>query len=123
MATKTRMRMIPYATFDEYLAHQTPRNQAIIRELRTMVKRVAPQLQEEVKWGNGCWVSEKENVAFVYSGTGHVQFGFFGGSALKDPKGLLEGTGKYVRHIKIRDPAAIDRRALASLLRQAAGLR
>jgi len=48
-------RMKAFATFDEYLADQTPRNQAIIRELRTLVKRVAPGLRETVKWGNGCW--------------------------------------------------------------------
>jgi hypothetical protein len=39
---------------------------------------------------------------------------------LQDPKGLLEGAGAYVRHTKIRTAAAIDERALAALLRQAA---
>jgi hypothetical protein len=68
-------------------------------------------------------VNGKENVAYVYSATGYVQFGFFGGSALKDPKGLLEGEGKYVRHIKVHAPGDIDKRAFASLLKQAAGLR
>jgi len=115
-------RMKAFATFDEYLADQTPRNQAIIRELRTLVKRVAPSLRETVKWGNGCWVRGKENVAYVYSATGYVQFGFFGGSVLKDPKGLLEGTGKYVRHIKVHDPGDIDERTFGMLLRQAAAL-
>jgi hypothetical protein len=115
--------MKAFATFDEYVAEQTPRNQVIIRELRELVKRVAPRLRETVKWGNGCWVNGKENVAYVYSAAGYVQFGFFGGSALKDPDGLLEGEGKYVRHIKVHAPADIDKRAFASLLRQAAGLR
>ena len=115
-------RMKAYATFDEYLADQSPRNRTIIRELRTLVKRVAPGLRETVKWGNGCWVRGKENVAYVYSAAGYVQLGFFGGSALKDPKGLLEGAGKYVRHIKVHDPADIDERAFGSLLRQAADL-
>jgi hypothetical protein len=49
-----------------------------------------------------------------------VQFGFFDGSALKDPKALLEGKGQYVRHIKVHNPSDIDERAFASLLRQAA---
>lgn len=116
-------RMQHFASFDEYLAHQTPRNQAIIKELRTLVRRVAPRLAETVKWGNGCWVNGKQNVAFVYSATDYVQFGFFVGSALNDRKRLLEGTGKYVRHIKVHNPDAIDKRAFASLLRQAAGVR
>ena len=50
------MKMKVYASFEEYVAGQTPRNQAVIRALRTFVKRVAPQLQESVKWGNGCWL-------------------------------------------------------------------
>jgi hypothetical protein len=45
------------------------------------------------------------------------------GSSLKDPKRLLEGEGRYVRHIKVRESSAIDERAFAALLRQAAGSR
>ena len=114
------MKMKAYASFDEYLAGQTPRNQAVIRALRTFVKRVAPQLQESVKWGNGCWVQGKAPVAYVYSAPDHVQFGFFGGSALKDPKRLLNGEGKFVRHIKVRKRSDIDEKAFEALLRQAA---
>jgi hypothetical protein len=113
------MKMKAYASFDEYLAGQTPRNQAVIRALRTFVKRVAPQLQESVKWGNGCWLQGKAPVAYVYSAPDHVQFGFFGGSALKDPKRLLNGEGKFVRHIKVRKRSDIDERAFGALLRQA----
>jgi hypothetical protein len=114
------MKMKRYASFDAYLADQSPRNQAVIRALRRFVKRVAPKLEESVKWGNGCWLDGEDPVSYVYSGEDHVQFGFFGGSALKDPKGLLEGQGKFVRHIKLRKIADIDERALGALLRQAA---
>jgi hypothetical protein len=114
-------KMKAYATFDEYLKDQTPKNQAIIRALRRLVKRVEPELSEAVKWGNGCWIGHDGPVAYVYSVPGYVQFGFFRGSSLNDPKQLLEGTGKYVRHTKVRAPSEIDERALAALLRQAAG--
>ena len=115
-------RMKAYASFNDYLADQKPSNRAIIRALRKFVKRVAPRLEESVKWGNGCWVSANGPVAYVYSATDYVQFGFFGGSALKDPKGLLEGTGQYVRHITVRGTSGIDEPAFAALLRQAARL-
>ena len=115
------MKMKAYASFDEYLADQGSTNQAVIRALRKFVKRVAPQLQESVKWGNGCWVLGKAPVAYVYSAPDHVQFGFFNGSALKDPNGLLQGNGKFVRHIKIRKRSDIDESAFGSLLSQAAG--
>ena len=52
-----------------------------------------------------------------------MQFGFFRGASLKDPRGLLEGKGQYVRHIKVRSAAAIDERGFAALLKQAASVR
>ena len=113
-------KMKAYATFDLYLADQTPKNRTIIRALRKFVKRVAPMLQESVKWGNGCWVKETAPVSYVYSATGYVQLGFFRGSSLKDPRGLLEGAGQYVRHVKVRAIKDIDEAALGALLLQAA---
>lgn len=115
------MKMKTYASFDEYLADQSPKNQTIIRALRKFVKRVAPAVNESVKWGNGCWIGAKGPVAYVYSDRGFVQFGFFRGASLDDPLGLLEGKGQYVRHIKVRSAAGIDEKAFAALLRQAAG--
>jgi hypothetical protein len=115
--------MKAYASFDDYLAAQRPAHRAIVRALRGFVKRVAPGLSEAVKWGNGCWVGPKGPVAYVYAAPGYVQFGFFRGASLKDPKGLLEGNGKYVRHVKVHDPSEIDERAFAALLQQAAHFR
>ena len=53
------MKMKKYASFDDYLDDQPPKNRSIIRALRRFVKRVEPGLEESVKWGNGCWVKEK----------------------------------------------------------------
>jgi hypothetical protein len=114
------MRMKTYGSFAEYLKDQSPKNQAIIRGLRRFVKRVEPGLSETVKWGNGCWIGSNGPVAYVYSAPEYVQFGFFNGASLNDPKGLLEGKGRYVRHTKVRKPSEINERSFAALLRQAA---
>ncbi len=113
-------KMKSHASFDDYLADQGARNRAIIGALRRFVKRVEPGLAEAVKWGNGCWIGAGGPVAYVYSAPDHVQFGFFRGAQLGDPKGLLEGKGAYVRHTKLRAAADIDERAFAALLKQAA---
>ena len=55
------------STFDEYFADQPSKNRSIIRALRKFVERKAPQLEESVKWGNGCWLKGKVPVAYVYS--------------------------------------------------------
>lgn len=113
--------MKSFASFDDYLNAQSVANQTIIRALRRFVKRVAPALDEAVKWGNGCWIGRSGPVAYVYSDKDLVQFGFFHGANLKDPKKLLEGKGQYVRHIKVRDRSGIQEKDFAALLRQAAG--
>ena len=117
MATMKRMKA--YESFNVFVADQKRPQRAVIRALRRFVKRVRPELVESVKWGNGCWLDGEKPVAFAYAASDHVQFGFFGGAKLKDPRKLLQGSGQYVRHIKVSSPSKIDARAFAALLRQA----
>ena len=114
------MKMKAYPSFDAYLADRLPWQKAIVRKLRAFVKKTSPSLAESVKWGNGCWLKGKSPVAYTYSAPDHVQFGFFRGATLDDPKKLLHGKGAYVRHAKLRKPADLDAPAFAALLRQAA---
>lgn len=46
----------------------------------------------------------------------HVNVGFFRGAALPDPAGLLEGTGKFMRHVKLRPGTATNAAALRRLI-------
>lgn len=117
--TSAKRRMKAYPSFDAYLADQSNATRAILRKLRTFVKRTSPTLVEAVKWGNGCWIEGKKPVAYVYAAPDHVQFGFMVGSMLKDPGKLLQGAGAYVRHVKLFKPSDLDARAFAPLLRQA----
>jgi hypothetical protein len=58
------------------------------------------------------------DVAFAYvtAFTAHVDVGFFHGAVLPDPNGLLEGKGKYMRHVKLRPGATLDARAVEALI-------
>ena len=62
-----------------------------------------------------------EDAAFVYVNAfkAHVNVGFFHGAELHDPEELLEGSGKFMRHVKIRPGAPLDETALAELIRSA----
>ena len=53
---------------------------------------------------------------YVNAFTAHVNVGFFLGAHLADPIGLLEGTGKNMRHVKLRPGIDIDQQALAALI-------
>lgn len=52
---------------------------------------------------DGCPVACLGDVPFGYVNvfTAHVNVGFYQGTGLKDPDGLLEGSGKFMRHVKL----------------------
>lgn len=53
---------------------------------------------------------------YVNAFTAHVNVGFFRGAELADPAKLLEGTGKYMRHVKLRPERDVDAMALTTLI-------
>ena len=57
--------------------------------------------------------------AYVDAFTAHVNVGFFLGAEIADPKGLLEGTGKFMRHVKLRPGRDVDATALLKLIETA----
>ncbi len=57
--------------------------------------------------------------AYVNAFTAHVNVGLFRGAELADPAQLLEGTGKYMRHVKLRHEADVDATALTELIETA----
>ena len=54
--------------------------------------------------------------AYVDAFSAHVNVGFYRGAMLDDPTGLLQGTGKMMRHVKIRPGSPLDAPALTSLI-------
>lgn len=57
--------------------------------------------------------------AYVDAFTAHVNIGFFHGADLADPAGLLLGTGKRMRHVKLRWGHPVDDAALGALIKAA----
>jgi hypothetical protein len=49
----------------------------------------------------------------------HVNVGFFRGAEIADPESLLEGTGKFMRHVKLRPERDVDSTALTNLIKTA----
>jgi hypothetical protein len=70
---------------------------------------------------DGCPVACLGDVPFGYVNvfTAHVNVGFFQGSALRDPARLLQGDGKFMRHVKLRPGTAVDAAALRGLIHAA----
>jgi len=67
---------------------------------------------------DGCPTACVDDAAFAYVGafTAHVNVGFFQGASLKDPAGLLQGSGKRMRHVKLRWGEPVNETALHALI-------
>jgi hypothetical protein len=57
--------------------------------------------------------------AYVNAFKDHVNVGFFRGAEIADPAGLLEGTGKFMRHVKLRPEIDFNAAALMKLVETA----
>ena len=70
---------------------------------------------------DGCPVACLGDAPFGYVNvfTSHVNVGFFRGAILPDPAGLLQGNGKFMRHVKLRPGAATNEAALSTLIANA----
>lgn len=60
-----------------------------------------------------------EQVVVVHPERSYVNLGFSKGAELADPDGLLEGSGKSIRHVKITDPTLLNSKSLKALLKRA----
>ena len=70
---------------------------------------------------DGCPVACLGDAPFGYVNvfTSHVNVGFFHGVALPDPALLLQGSGKFMRHVKLRPGTATNAAALSRLIETA----
>ena len=70
---------------------------------------------------DGCPTACLGDAAFGYVNvfTSHVNVGFFQGASLPDPAGLLQGSGKFMRHVKLRPGTPVNSAALRTLIHTA----
>jgi hypothetical protein len=88
--------------------------------LRALIKSLRVSVVEELKWGRPCYSTTRGLFCYLHSTKNYATLGFQNGTSLNDPGKLLEGTGKAMRHIKLRGKASLNKRAVLSLLKQAA---
>jgi hypothetical protein len=68
---------------------------------------------------DGCPVAGLGDVPFVNVFKSHVNVGFFRGAELPDPARILQGSGKMMRHVKLRPGSATDAASLSKLIETA----
>ena len=104
-----------------YLDSLPPQQQAMVRELDSVIRTAAPALTASLKWGNLTYHAQG-NVCAIISHQRHVNLQLWRGAELEDPRNLLAGTGKQMRHVKLIPGEEFDATYLATLVRAAAAL-
>ena len=89
---------------------------AIAQEWFEVMRRCGDEVRELLH--DGCPVACLGDVPFGYVNvfTSHVNVGFFQGAALRDPARLLLGSGKFMRHVKLRPGTATNAAELTRLI-------
>ena len=92
---------------------------AIAQDWFEVMRKCGDEVRELLH--DGCPVACLGDAPFGYVNvfTSHVNVGFFQGAALPDPARLLQGAGKFMRHVKLRPGTATDAASLRRLIETA----
>jgi hypothetical protein len=111
-----------HGTFEEALYESSDQVKDIAQHLKKLIVDIYPDVVE-VPWPKqhiiGYGVGPKkmsEHFCYIGAHSGHVNLGFYYGAHLADPDGLMEGTGKNLRHVKVRNPEEVDQPAIRKLV-------
>ena len=108
--------------FNDCIHKGSPELQAVAQAIRGLVKKLVPASAETINpWGIPTF-SFHGPIALLMVGKHHVTFGFARGSSLDDRARLLEGTGKNLRHVKLKELADVRNPSLSKLILHAAKL-
>ncbi|WP_413376073.1 DUF1801 domain-containing protein [Alkalihalobacillus sp. 1P02AB] len=95
--------------------------QEITLSLRKTIWEASPELVEEVKWSKPSYAQDGL-VCYLAPAKNHVNLGFYQGSKLSDTEGVLQGTGKDMRHIQVKKIEDIRPDLYTSLIHEAIAL-
>lgn len=91
----------------EYLTSYDLPQKKIALKIRKKIFDIDSDLDEEIKWNNLTYRKKRPLFGIVIH-KNHINLEFWQGTLLKDPDNLIEGTGKKIRHYKIRNEDDIN---------------
>ena len=107
---------------EDFLSTRAPEIAEVARHLSDVILTLLPGAaisSDDDNLGFGVGTGYKGLIFTVAPHKAHVTLGVAGGASLPDPDGLLEGSGKVHRHVKLRSVADVDRPELRELMASA----
>jgi hypothetical protein len=110
---------------EQHLLKLPEEKRQLAMQLRDIIYSANSNLTESIKWNNLTYSNGKTNLIFIYTypKVDYVNLGFLHAVELTDPKKLFEGTGKGMRHIKVRDEKNIPVAQIKKWVKEAVGLK
>lgn len=112
---------MPEKTVDGYVKALPAKQREVATAIRDLVRRAAPEATEAVKWGQPVF-TDHGPFAYMKKASAHLTFGFWRGAELDGGRGILEGSGTRMAHVKIADVGEIDQKQLTALIKIAVKL-
>ena len=108
-------------TIEGFIADQDDWRGDAARQIDAIVKEAAPKAVGSIKWAQPVY-EQSGPFAFIKVNKAHLTFGFWRGTELTDPDGILEGKGDRMKHVKVRSMEDIDTTQFAAWIREAVRL-
>jgi len=110
------------ADVDRLLAEHSAELQAIERALRATIREEFPDAVEQVDFGNkliafGRSMRMRGLMFAIIAHKDWVNLQLADGAGLPDPDGVIEGTGKRIRHVKVRSVEAASSKPVVTAIR------
>ncbi|QUW22618.1 DUF1801 domain-containing protein [Sporosarcina sp. Marseille-Q4063] len=103
---------------DQFIEKLPENIQEITTCLRNLLFETSGNFTEEIKWGMPSYGIQK-NICYLQPSKNHVNLGFYFGASLIDEDNLLEGTGKQMRHVRIKKVEEIQPEKIKALIQSA----
>jgi hypothetical protein len=104
------------AAVDRWLAEHSDELGAIASYWFGIMRDCGTDVRELLHDGHPTACVHDGAFAYVNAFKAHVNVGFFRGAEIADPDGLLDGTGRFMRHVKLRPEGGVDADALKRLI-------
>jgi uncharacterized protein YdhG (YjbR/CyaY superfamily) len=105
------------ALIDNWFDTLRPEQRELAQSLRTCVIATEPGLAQSIKWGNLMFTLEGRHALAIVVHRDHANLQVFNGVTLAERFPMLEGSGKGMRHLRLRYHQPVDDSLVAALVR------